>query len=121
MPAVAALNRDAFAEARECFGKIETFLVSKEACSLRESDLERELEKRGRELMRQMIEAHLDGKERAGHPVPRFPIATLFHHSPEHVVVDSHVLRSSRPACAVLDVAVDKKPREHHLWFPRAP
>lgn len=62
MPAVAALNRDAFAEARECFGKIETFLVSKEACSLRESDLERELEKRGRELMRQMIEAHLDGR-----------------------------------------------------------
>lgn len=71
MSAVATVNRDAFAEARECFGGIETFLVSKEACSLSESDLERELEKRGRELMRQMLEAHLQvrGPGEAAAPV----------------------------------------------------
>ena len=71
MTAVAAVNRDAFAEARECFGAIETFLVSKEACSLTESDLERELEKRGRELMRQLLEAHLQvrGPGEAAAPV----------------------------------------------------
>lgn len=54
------MNRDAFAEARGSFAGIETFLGSKEACSLRESDLERELEKRGRELMRQLLEAHIE-------------------------------------------------------------
>jgi len=69
--AVAAVNRDIFAEARESFGGIETFLVSKEACSLTESDLERELEKRGRELMRQLLEAHLQvrGPGEAAAPV----------------------------------------------------
>jgi hypothetical protein len=66
-----AVNRDAFAQARENFGAIETFLGSKEACSLRESDLERELEKRGRELMRQLLEAHIEvrGPGEAAAPV----------------------------------------------------
>jgi len=65
------VNRDAFAQARESFGAIETFLGSKEACSLRESDLERELEKRGRELMRQLLEAHIEvrGPGEAAAPV----------------------------------------------------
>ncbi len=65
------MNHDAFAEARESFGAIETFLGSKEACSLRESDLERELEKRGRELMRQLLQAHLEvrGPGEAAAPV----------------------------------------------------
>ena len=71
MSAQPSMNRDAFAEARECFGAIETFLGSKEACSLRESDLERELEKRGRELMRQLLQAHLEvrGPGEAATPV----------------------------------------------------
>ena len=43
MSAQPAVNHDAFAEARESFGAMETYLGSKEACSLRESDLEREL------------------------------------------------------------------------------
>jgi len=66
-----AVNRDAFAQARESFGAIERFLGSKEACSLRESDLERELEKRGRELMRQLLEAHIQvrGPGEAAAPV----------------------------------------------------
>lgn len=61
MPAAAAQpQRDAFGDARECFAAMETYLVSKEACGLTESDLERELEKRGRELMRQLLQAHLE-------------------------------------------------------------
>lgn len=60
MSAQPAVDHDAFGQARESFGAIETFLGSKEACSLKESDLERELEKRGRELMRQLLQAHID-------------------------------------------------------------
>ncbi len=71
MSAQPAVNHDALAEARATFGAIETFLGSKEACSLRESDLERELEKRGRELMRQLLQAHLEvrGPGEAAAPV----------------------------------------------------
>ena len=71
MLAQPAVNRDAFAQARQSFGAIETFLGSKEACSLRESDLERELEKRARELMRQLLEAHIEvrGPGEAAGPV----------------------------------------------------
>jgi hypothetical protein len=71
MSAQPAVNRDVFAQARESFGAIEAFLGSKEACSLRESDLERELEKRGRELMRQLLEAHIEvrGPGEAAAPV----------------------------------------------------
>jgi len=66
-----AVDGDAFAPARESFAALETFLGSKEACSLRESDLERELEKRGRELMRQLLEAHVEvrGPGEAAAPV----------------------------------------------------
>src|SRR5438093_546626 len=55
----------------EAVRRMETFLGSKEACSLRESDLERELEKRGRELMRQLLEAHIEvrGPGEAAAPV----------------------------------------------------
>jgi hypothetical protein len=66
-----ALNRDAFAEARENFRALETFLGSKETCRLKESELERELEKRGRELMRQLLQAHIEvrGPGEAAAPV----------------------------------------------------
>ncbi len=71
MSAVSAPDPNVFAQAREHFDAIERFLGSKEACSLRESDLERELEKRGRELMRQLLQAHLEvrGPGEAAGPV----------------------------------------------------
>jgi hypothetical protein len=56
----AARPVEAFAEAGEEFRQIETYLKSEEAGSLSHSDLERELEKRGRELMRMLLQAHLD-------------------------------------------------------------
>lgn len=52
-----------FASAEQEFGNITTFLRSQEAVSLTHSDLERELEAKGRELMRQLLQAHLNLRE----------------------------------------------------------
>ena len=49
-----------FAAAEHEFDKITTFLCSQEASSLTHSDLERTLEAKGRELMRKLLQAHLD-------------------------------------------------------------
>src|ERR1043166_8928106 len=71
MSAVTAIRVESFAEAAEEFRQIERYLKSEEACSLSHSDLERELEKRGRELMRKLYQAHLDvrGPGKAADPV----------------------------------------------------
>jgi hypothetical protein len=60
MSAVTAVDRNLFAEAREWYGEMETVVVSREAVGMSESDIERELEKRPRELMRRLMQAHLD-------------------------------------------------------------
>jgi hypothetical protein len=49
-----------FAAAEQEFAELITFLRSPEAGSLKHSDLERILEEKGRELMRQLLQAHLD-------------------------------------------------------------
>lgn len=49
-----------FAAPEQAFGTITTFLHSEEACSLTHSDLERQLDAMGRELMRKLLQAHLD-------------------------------------------------------------
>jgi hypothetical protein len=58
--ALPAVQPDPFAAARAHFGALETFLGSKAACRLTHSELERELEQRGRELLRQLVQAHLE-------------------------------------------------------------
>jgi len=60
-----------FAAARAQFGALEAFLGSPEACRMTHSDLERELEQRGRELLRQLLQAHLEvrGPGEAAGPV----------------------------------------------------
>jgi hypothetical protein len=60
-----------FAAAEAEFGNITTFLTSQEASSLTHSDLERELEAKGRELMRKLLQAHLNfrGPGEAAGPV----------------------------------------------------
>lgn len=60
-----------FADAERAFAAIETFLGSAEADAMTHSDLERELEAQGRELMRTLLQAHLDARAsaRAGEPV----------------------------------------------------
>ena len=49
--ALSSLERP-YDQGRQCFEHIVDFLDSGEACSMSHSELERELEKRGRELMR---------------------------------------------------------------------
>jgi hypothetical protein len=51
-----------FADAEQEFGKITTFLCSQEAYSLNHSDLERMLDEKGRELIRQLLQAHLNSR-----------------------------------------------------------
>ncbi len=49
-----------FAEGRGEFEKLEAYLKSEDVDGMKHSDLERELEKRGRELMRIMLQGYLD-------------------------------------------------------------
>jgi len=49
-----------FAAAEQVFGNIKTFLCSQEASSLTHSDLEPMLDEKGRELIRQLLQAHLN-------------------------------------------------------------
>ena len=51
---------DPLAAAEQAFAQITTFLRSGEACTLTHSDLERTLEAQGRELMRTLLQGHLD-------------------------------------------------------------
>ena len=52
----------AYEQARENFEHIVGYLDSEEASSMTHSELERELEKRGRELMRILLQEHLDSR-----------------------------------------------------------
>ena len=71
MAACPAPTAEPFAEARAQFGALAGFLGSQEACRLTHSELERELEQRGRELLRQLLQAHLEvrGPGEAAGPV----------------------------------------------------
>jgi len=51
---------DPFAAADQAYATISQFLGSEEACQVKHSDLERQLEGMGRELMRKLLQAHLD-------------------------------------------------------------
>lgn len=51
---------DPFAEAGLAYATLNGFLHSREACRMNHSELEREIEKKGRELMRMLLQAHLD-------------------------------------------------------------
>ena len=48
------------AAAEAAFAEAKAFLCSREAQQMRESDLERELHRRGQELMRKLLQGHLD-------------------------------------------------------------
>lgn len=51
-----------YSQGRRCFEYIVDFLDFGEGCSMDHSELERELEKRGRELMRTLLQEHLDSR-----------------------------------------------------------
>src|SRR6266568_1617429 len=54
---------DPFAAADQTYATITEFLHSKEACQVKHSELERQLEGMGRELMRKLLQAHLDMRQ----------------------------------------------------------
>ena len=49
-----------YAEAETTFAQTKAYLSSREALQMSESDLERELHRRGQELIRQLLQGHLD-------------------------------------------------------------
>jgi hypothetical protein len=54
---------DPFTAANQAYAAITGFLRSEEAWQVKQSDLERQLEGMGRELMRKLLQAHLDMRE----------------------------------------------------------
>jgi hypothetical protein len=59
MQGYAAAGDDAFARSRECFRELEDWLASEEAAVLQHADLEEQLEVRGRELERRLLQDRL--------------------------------------------------------------
>lgn len=61
MQRYAPASRDeAFAQAREYFAETEDWLVSGDASGMQHGDLEEQMEKRGQEITRRMLQGHLD-------------------------------------------------------------
>ena len=61
MQGCAPASRDeAFAKARECFEETEDWLASGDAAGLQHADLEEQLQVRSREVVRRMLQGHLD-------------------------------------------------------------
>lgn len=60
-----------FAEADRAYATLNGFLHSREACRMNHSELERAIEEKGRELMRMLLQAHLDLRQpgQAAEPV----------------------------------------------------
>jgi hypothetical protein len=54
--------RDSFAAGREKFEEVVAYLKTKEVRGMKHSELERELEKRGREIMRELYQGYLDSR-----------------------------------------------------------
>ncbi|GAC1458877.1 MAG: hypothetical protein PVSMB1_08760 [Gemmatimonadaceae bacterium] len=61
----AAPPADRFAEAEATFSALVNRLQSQETARMSHSDLETLLEQQGRELMRQLLQAHLDSRAQA--------------------------------------------------------
>lgn len=51
-----------YTQGQQCFEKLVDFLDSEEGFAMDHSQLEREIEKRGRELMRILLQEHLDSR-----------------------------------------------------------
>jgi len=56
---ISPLERE-YEQAQQNFDRLTSYLDSEEALAMSHSELERELEKRGRELMRLLLQEHLD-------------------------------------------------------------
>src|SRR3990170_4410699 len=93
MQAVAGHSEDAFAPARQGLERMAGFLQARESRTMTHSDLERWIEKEGREVMRQLLQGHLalrgpaeaveevrdaDGGERESKRLQERTLATVF-------------------------------------------
>ena len=76
---------DPFAAPGQAYATITSFLRSEEAQRVKHSELERQLEVMGRELMRKLLQAHLDLREpgKAAEPV-RDAAGTILAPTPAH-------------------------------------
>ena len=63
--ALSSLERP-YEQGRQCFENIVEYLDAEEVCSMSHSELERELEKKSRELMRILLQEHLDNRDPGG-------------------------------------------------------
>ena len=63
MNALAVSSRQIYEESRQEFDKVVGHLDSEEARMKTHSELERELEKMGRELMRKVLQEHLESRD----------------------------------------------------------
>ena len=59
-PSAAAPDQAPYAAAEAAFAAAKAYLCSREARQMSESDLERELHRRGQELMRKLLQGHLE-------------------------------------------------------------
>lgn len=63
MSALPCALENSFAAADQAYAAITGFLSSKEACQVKHSELERELDGMGRDLLRKLLQAHLDMRQ----------------------------------------------------------
>ena len=122
---------DPFAAADQAYATITQFLGSEEAYQVKHSDLERQLEGMGRELMRKLLQAHLDlrqpGKaiepvrEAGGTPLTPTPAHTR---SLESIFGTVEVTRTGyrgedKPSLHPLDGALNLPPEKYSLEVRR--
>jgi len=122
---------DPFAAADQAYATITQFLGSEEACQVKHSDLERQLEGMGRELMRKLLQAHLDlrqpGKaiepvrDTAGTPLTPAPAHTR---SLESIFGTVEVTRTGyrgedKPSLHPLDGTLNLPPEKYSLEVRR--
>ena len=122
---------DPFAVANQAYATICTFLRSGEASQVKHSDLERQLEGMGRELMRKLLQAHLDLRQpgKVSEPVRDAEGATLTP-TPEHTrslesifgtveVTRTGYHTEDKPSLHPLDGALNLPPERYSLEVRR--
>ena len=122
---------DPFAAADQAYATITEFLRSEEAWQVKHSELERQLEGMGRELMRKLLQAHLDLRQpgRAVEPV-RDAVGTTLTPTPVHArslesifgaveVVRTGYGAAATPSLHPLDGALNLPPEKYSLEVRR--
>jgi hypothetical protein len=131
MSALPCAVADPFAAADQAYATITEFLCSEEARQVKHSELERQLEGMGRELMRKLLQAHLDMRQpgKAVEPV-RDAAGTTLTPTPVHArslesifgtveVARTGYGATGRPSLHPLDGALNLPPEKYSLEVRR--